>query len=373
VLSDFTSDHVFFAADYVLQRHSPRCGLSPSAHNTFHSCDAILCAQQHPELGYYTRSGAEVIGSSGDFITAPEISQLFGELLCIWCVATWQDLGCPPSFHIVEAGPGKGTLIAGLLRSSRAFPDFRAALSAVNLVETSSSMREKQAAALGCSLGATDVAGGQVAIPLPSRSRNTSITAAGAAAAATDAAAADAAAADAAAGKHSLAEGLAVHWHRALSEVPPGCTLLLAQELLDALPVHQFEYTAGGWRERLVDIDETSSSSSSSSDHSSSSSSSSSSSDAASTDDSNSSNSSSIEQQQQQQHDSNASSGLHFKHVLSPKGTPATRLLLEMPGASGIEPKPGGGSWEIGDRLEVCPLAMAFVQEVSFYLDNKDS
>jgi NADH dehydrogenase [ubiquinone] 1 alpha subcomplex assembly factor 7 len=353
---------------------SPPCVLPPSfcsALLTFHS--AIHCAQQHPELGYYTRSGAEVIGSSGDFITAPEISQLFGELLCIWCVATWQDLGCPSSFHIVEAGPGKGTLIAGLLRSSKAFPDFRAALSAVHLVETSSSMREKQAAALGCSLGATDVAGGQVAIPLRtsnSSSGTTITTAAGAAAAA---AAGDTTAAGAA-GKRSLAEGLAVHWHRALSEVPPGCTLLLAQELLDALPVHQFEYTAGGWRERLVDIDETSSSSnSSSSSDQQSSSSSSSSSDAASAEysdstassNSSSSDSSSSSSGSSEQQHSSAGSGLHFRHVLSPKGTPATRLLLEMQGASGIEPKPGGGSWEIGDRLEVCPLAMAFVQEVS--------
>jgi Putative S-adenosyl-L-methionine-dependent methyltransferase len=359
----------------------PPFTLSPSSCNTLFVLNSALhCAPQHPELGYYTRSGAEVIGSSGDFITAPEISQLFGELLCIWCVATWQDLGCPSSFHIVEAGPGKGTLIAGLLRSSRAFPAFRAALSAVHLVETSSSMREKQAAALGCSLGATDVAGGQVAIPLPasSSSNGTTITtAAGAAASATD---------TVAAGKRSLSEGLAVHWHRALSEVPSGCTLLLAQELLDALPVHQFEYTAGGWRERLVDIDETSSSSSSSSsssDQSSSGSSSSSSSggDAASagssdttttsssSSDSSSSASSSSSSEQQQQH-SSAGSGLHFRHVLSPKGTPATRLLLEMQGASGIEQKPGGGPWEIGDRLEVCPLAMAFVQEASTSLST---
>jgi NADH dehydrogenase [ubiquinone] 1 alpha subcomplex assembly factor 7 len=68
----------------------------------------------HPQYGYYMTR--QPFGRQGDFVTSPEISQVFGELLCIWCVAQWQQMGKPSSFRLVELGPGRGTLMADFLR-----------------------------------------------------------------------------------------------------------------------------------------------------------------------------------------------------------------------------------------------------------------
>ena len=76
----------------------------------------------HPQFGYYCRSDA--FGTHGDFTTAPEISQLFGEMIGIWCLSMWIDLGKPPSINLIELGPGRGTLIADLLRVCKQFQNF---------------------------------------------------------------------------------------------------------------------------------------------------------------------------------------------------------------------------------------------------------
>lgn len=101
---------------------------------------------QDPEHGYY-RTRSDTIGRSGDFITAPEISQVFGELLGLWVVASWEALGAPAGFDIVELGPGRGALMADALRAMRVVP---AAMSAarVILVEESGPLRSVQQAAL---------------------------------------------------------------------------------------------------------------------------------------------------------------------------------------------------------------------------------
>jgi NADH dehydrogenase [ubiquinone] 1 alpha subcomplex assembly factor 7 len=151
-----------------------------------------LCGRHY----YATR---DPFGAAGDFTTAPEISQMFGELIGLWCVAVWQQMGEPRAIRLVELGPGRGTLMADALRAARLVPAFREAAS-VHLVETSPALRERQRATL-----------------------------AGAAP--------------------------RIAWHERLDEVPPGPALVVANEFFDALPVRQFMATEAGWRERLVGTD----------------------------------------------------------------------------------------------------------------------
>jgi NADH dehydrogenase [ubiquinone] 1 alpha subcomplex assembly factor 7 len=150
----------------------------------------------HPEHGYYRR--ADPFGQAGDFITAPEISQMFGELIGLWCAEVWRLMGAPDAFRLVELGPGRGTLMADALRAAEVLPGFATA-AAVHFVETSPLLRARQKAAR---VGGT------------------------------------------------------VSWHGSIGDVPAGPTILVANEFFDALPVHQFERTPGGWRERLVALDD---------------------------------------------------------------------------------------------------------------------
>jgi NADH dehydrogenase [ubiquinone] 1 alpha subcomplex assembly factor 7 len=153
-------------------------------------------ALNHPSLGHYRR--AEPIGAAGDFTTAPEIGQAFGEILGLWLAEAWAGMGRPGPVRLVELGPGRGTLMADLLRVAARVPSFRTALR-VHLVETSAPLRARQQ-------------------------------------------------------EHLAGHGIA--WHDDLAEVPPGPLLLIANELLDSLPVHQLVRCEDGWRERLVDLDE---------------------------------------------------------------------------------------------------------------------
>jgi len=150
----------------------------------------------HPEHGYYRTR--DPFGAAGDFTTAPEISQMFGELLGLWCLEMWQALGTPDAVSLVELGPGRGTLLADALRAARLRPAFRAAVT-VHLVETSESLRARQATTLA-----------------------------------------------------QAEPGVAPVWHESLATVPDGPMLLLANELFDALPIHQFVRAEEGWRERVV-------------------------------------------------------------------------------------------------------------------------
>ena len=104
-----------------------------------------LCLS-HPTLGYYRRG--RPIGAAGDFITAPEVSQMFGELIGLWCAAVWQTMGRPRRVGVVELGPGRGTLLADALRAAGTVPHFRDAIE-VHLVESSETLRAEQAARLG--------------------------------------------------------------------------------------------------------------------------------------------------------------------------------------------------------------------------------
>ncbi|HEX2478345.1 MAG TPA: SAM-dependent methyltransferase [Geminicoccaceae bacterium] len=152
-------------------------------------------ALHHPTSGYY--SGRDPLGPEGDFVTAPELSQAFGEVVGAWLAQAWLDLGRPAPFRLVELGPGRGTLLADALRATRAVDGFHDVLR-LHLVETSARLRAAQAARLA---------------------------------------------------------GFDPSWHSGLGEVPSGPLLLIANEFFDALPVHQLVATARGWVERCVDLD----------------------------------------------------------------------------------------------------------------------
>ncbi|MEM8700827.1 MAG: class I SAM-dependent methyltransferase [Pseudomonadota bacterium] len=150
-----------------------------------------------PQLGYYTTR--EPFGSKGDFVTAPEVSQMFGELVGAACVSAFECLGQPETFSLVELGPGRGTLMADLLRIAALRPDFLSA-ARLHLVETSPRLRQIQETTL-----------------------------AGAA--------------------------LKPVFHDALRTIPDGPLIVVANEFFDALPIHQFVRTHDGWHERVVGLD----------------------------------------------------------------------------------------------------------------------
>ena len=161
-------------------------------HGPITLADYMAEALTHPELGYYTTG--DPFGAAGDFTTAPEISQMFGELLGLWCVDCWQRLGAPDPVLLVELGPGRGTLMADALRAAKLATGFLEAVE-IHLVEASPLLRKQQR------------------------------------------------------------QALADHrpdWHDNLGEVPEGPLLVLANEFFDALPVHQYERGPQGWCERLV-------------------------------------------------------------------------------------------------------------------------
>lgn len=144
---------------------------------------------------YYAQPS--VIGAAGDFITAPEISQTFGELIGLWSAVVWQSMGAPAKVHVVECGPGRGTLMRDFLRAAERVPAFVAAAQ-VHLVEQSPTLRAHQHALLG----------------------------------------------------HRAS------WHDNIDAVPSGPMILIGNEFLDALPIRQFERTASGWMERYVTVDD---------------------------------------------------------------------------------------------------------------------
>jgi NADH dehydrogenase [ubiquinone] 1 alpha subcomplex assembly factor 7 len=213
--------------------------------------DFMRHALGHPTYGYYCREGAAVFGTKGDFTTSPEISQMFGELVAVWIVASWQGLvgsGAmreDQTFGIVECGPGKGTLAVDALRTLSRFRAVRERLSGVHLVETSGPLRRVQARALRCEGPGVVEEGGEAR----GRAGEGQNSAGGAPPFMLESATLS---------SSSSIPGLRVSWHSALEDVPRGQPLfLVAQELFDALPVHQLVWAGDrhGWRERLVDVE----------------------------------------------------------------------------------------------------------------------
>ncbi|MDO8533649.1 MAG: SAM-dependent methyltransferase [Xanthobacteraceae bacterium] len=151
-------------------------------------------ALSDPRHGYYATR--DPFGAGGDFTTAPEMSQIFGELIGLWCAELWRLMGEPSPLRLVELGPGRGTLMADLLRAAKVVPAFRAALD-VHLVETSPVLTERQRVTLAPS-------------------------------------------------------GIPLHWHAGMETLPAGPLVALANEFVDALPVDQLVKTEDGWHERRV-------------------------------------------------------------------------------------------------------------------------
>ena len=108
--------------------------------------DYMADCLMHPAHGYYATR--DPFGQGGDFTTAPEISQVFGELLGLCLAQTWLDQGAPSAFTLAELGPGRGTLMADVLRATARVPGFHAA-ARVHLVETSPTLRARQRSTLG--------------------------------------------------------------------------------------------------------------------------------------------------------------------------------------------------------------------------------
>jgi NADH dehydrogenase [ubiquinone] 1 alpha subcomplex assembly factor 7 len=150
----------------------------------------------HPEHGYYINR--DPLGAGGDFVTSPEISQMFGELIGLWMGSVWREMGSPENVRVIELGPGRGTLMHDALRAAKVVDGFRAAI-VLHLVEISPALRVVQERRL------KDL-------------------------------------------------DAAMMWHDGLDEVPGGPSIVIANEFIDALPVHQAVRQTDGWHERVVDI-----------------------------------------------------------------------------------------------------------------------
>ena len=155
-----------------------------------------LCLTDH-RYGYYVTR--DPIGQRGDFITAPEISQMFGELIGLWMAAVWNRMGEPANVRVIELGPGRGTMMADALRAAKVMPGLREAL-VLHLVEVSPLLTAQQQQLLQ-----------QQPVPM--------------------------------------------FWHKALHEVPAGPAIIVANEFFDALPVNQAVKQNDGWHARVVAVD----------------------------------------------------------------------------------------------------------------------
>src|SRR6266849_4223811 len=106
----------------------------------------MAIALHDPRGGYYARH--DPLGGAGDFITAPEISQIFGELIGLWCADLWRHIGRPDPVILAELGPGSGALLEDFLRAAAILPEFHRALD-LYLVEASPVLRARQQRRLG--------------------------------------------------------------------------------------------------------------------------------------------------------------------------------------------------------------------------------
>lgn len=163
-----------------------------AAHGPMRLSDYMALCLLHPQHGYYTTRPP--FGTQGDFITAPEISQMFGEMLGLSLAQSWLDSGAPPAFTLAELGPGRGTLMADVLRATRGIAGFHAAAN-ICLVEASPALRAVQAQTLAA---------------------------------------------------------YAPRWLGSAEDMPNAPLFLLANEFFDALPIRQFHRAGAGWAEVMV-------------------------------------------------------------------------------------------------------------------------
>ena len=294
----------------------------------------------------------EIFGPRGDFVTAPEISQIFGECLCIWLVLEWQRLGCPPQIQLVEIGPGRGTLMSDVLKtayeiSNGAFAQALLQGGGIHMVEVSPILQLKQQTTLSDNhhnftdpltfitekykeeiqeeFGEEDLTWHQKAKQVqlkrqqqqqqPSNEKETT--------------------------KRMENTSLTVEWHTRLSNVPKGIpTFFLCQEFIDALPVHSFQKTEDGWRERLVDVDTKP-------------------------------DTNNPEVLVTAKENKNLSKGKkpRLRFVIPPDTTPAARSLLNID-KDGNASKVDDDDAQVGDILEICPEGMMLVQDIASRIEE---
>ncbi len=150
----------------------------------------MTLALGHPQWGYYM--SREPFGAQGDFTTAPEVSQLFGEMLGVWAMTTWEKMGKPENVQLVELGPGRGTLMRDMLRAFHVMPDFKPQ---VHLVEFSPRLKQIQSETLA---------------------------------------------------------GHSVVWHEHFEDLPDAPSIIVANEFFDALPIEQAVFHDGNWFQRVI-------------------------------------------------------------------------------------------------------------------------
>lgn len=155
--------------------------------------DYMGIALGHPEHGYYVKQ--DPFGARGDFITAPEICQIFGEMIGVWCAQMWMQMGAGP-LHLVELGPGRGTLMEDVLRATKSMANFHDSIT-IHMVETSPTLAHAQYVRL-------------------------------------------------------RDDHPRIEWLDGVEQVPPGKTIFIANEFFDALPIKQHVMTEEGVRERRV-------------------------------------------------------------------------------------------------------------------------
>jgi len=153
-------------------------------------------ALSDPEYGYYQTR--DPLGVHGDFITAPEISQIFGEIIGLWCVVTWQNAGSPRNIILVELGPGRGTLMADILKTIKKVSQEFIDVLKVHLIETSPVLKQQQ---------------------------------------------------------KSILKDYEITWHKDLETIPWDPALIIANEFFDALPTEQYVMTKSGWNQRHITVD----------------------------------------------------------------------------------------------------------------------
>jgi SAM-dependent MidA family methyltransferase len=168
-----------------------------AAHGPISVADYMARCLYDPDHGYYTTR--EPIGAKGDFTTAPEVSQMFGELVAVWLCSVWRAQGAPLPATLAEVGPGRGTLMKDVLRTLRRLDPRLAAGADLAMVETSPRLAEVQRGTLG-------------------------------------------------------AEATRMRWYKQVDDLPAQPLFLVANELLDAIPARQFVRAPDGWRERMVGL-----------------------------------------------------------------------------------------------------------------------
>lgn len=256
-----------------------------------------------------TKDASTIIGSKGDFITAPEISHVFGHCICVWLVTQWQSLRKPSKIQLVELGPGRGTLITDIvqLAISSKLADFGKAIESIHLVEASLELRRQQKQALESVLG--EMVDFDFVNPASEKEKGDKVEAK------TDG------------NKSTKKFSIRVEWHADFSSFSfkrdrNTPVMMVLQEFIDALPVHVFQMTEEGWRERLIDV---------------------------------------VSAADPKPESDELRPRL--RQVLAPNVTPAVELFLE---SSNYHNQP------VGTVVEVCPEGIMLVQDIAKVLDENE-